>query len=137
MKVFELSKFQIFVNKCVNTNLNIANQLVVTCLLCQLFFEARERSHIKMVNELTCKIAYTFFKGSDHFLLKILRSNERMLDRESEGFPVFTKFTILRKEVLCVPFFLGSPSNSLFFVSLDTNYHCYCYHFLEQAVYNS
>ena len=71
MKVFELSKFQIFVNKCVNTNLNISNQLVVTYLLCQLFYEARERSHIKMVNELTGKIDYTFFKGSDHFLLKI------------------------------------------------------------------
>ena len=50
--MLELSKCQIFVNKCFKTTLNMAIQLVNHSIW-QIFFEAKKLSHVKSVNEIT------------------------------------------------------------------------------------
>ena len=54
MKLFELSKFQTFVNKCFKTTLIITIQLVVHSNW-QRFVDAKEFSNIKSENEMTDK----------------------------------------------------------------------------------
>ena len=61
-KIFDLSKLQIFINKSFTTSLNAA----VNHSSWQLFFEAKELSHIKSENEMTGQDVYTFSEGSNH-----------------------------------------------------------------------
>ena len=113
MKIIEFSKFHILSTN-VSKQLNIAIQLV-THSIWQLFFEAKELSHLKSVNEMTGEDVYTFSGCLDHSLLNMWLGNERMVDRESERFSVSClQIHVLRRFwrviILCVPFF-GPPSD--------------------------
>ena len=55
MKIFELSKLHVFVNKWFEATLNIAIH-PVSHSSGQLFFEAKKLSHIKSDNEMTSRL---------------------------------------------------------------------------------
>ena len=74
-KIFDLSKFQIFVNKGFTTSLNDA----VNHSSWQLFFEAKELSRIKSVNETTGQDVKTFYDGSNHPYLEMRLRNRSFI----------------------------------------------------------
>ena len=74
MIMFELSKFQILVNKCFKTTLQFSLSVIQ---LDNFSSTQKQFSHIKTVNEMTDKDDQTFPEGSEHSLLEIQLRNER------------------------------------------------------------